>query len=113
MIHDPMLDNTQSNKERKTTMTSSNSQLFASLADHDIFYRWQRTHHMKGDNMTNQKKNTRSVDKKAPTRINIDSDKNSIHVKHLIILRPNLRKCCDKAKESDGQTMKGRIISDI
>ena len=109
MIHDPMLDNTQSNKERKTTMTSSNSQLFASLADHDIFYRWQRVHYnTNNDNMTNHSRKTRSVDKKAPKSVNTDSGKSKITVNHWIILRPNSTNFCDKQNQSDENIMKGR-----
>ena len=108
MINDPMHDNTQSNTERKTQMTSSSSQLFASLAGHDIFYRWQRIHNTNGDNMTNHNRKTLSVDKKAPAKMNDDSDKKSIFVNHLIILRPHSKKCCDKGQETDGKTMKGR-----
>ena len=66
-------------------MTSADSQLFASLDEYDIFYRWHRIH--SGDIMTNQKRKTKSVDKQAPTGINRESDNNTL-VRHFIILKP-------------------------
>ena len=111
MTNNSMHDNTQSNKAGETNMTSSNLQLFASLADHDIFYKWQRVHsNVRNDIMTNHIRKTRSVDKKAPTRMNIDSDKSKVIVSHLIILKPNSRNSCDKEESLDGITMKGRNL---
>ena len=112
MTNTPLHDDMQSNKAKETTVTSSNLQLFASLADHDIFYRWQRVHsNVRNDIMTNHIRKTKSVDKKAPTRMNIDSDKSKAIVSHLIILKPNSRNDCDKEESLDGITMKGRTLT--
>ena len=89
MTNNPLHDNTQSNKNSgETCMTSSNLQLFATLSDHDIFYRWQRVYNsnVNSDTMTNHTRKTRSVDKKAPKGMNNDSDKSKVLVSHLIIL---------------------------
>ena len=109
MTNTPPHDEMQSNKAKETTVTSSNLQLFASLADHDIFYRWQRVHNnTNSDNMTNHSRKTRSVDKKAPKSVNTDSGKSKITVNHWIILRPNSTNFCDNRNQSDENIMKGR-----
>ena len=66
-------------------VTSSNSQVFAYLCDHDIFYKWQRV--KSSDNMTNHKRSTQLADEKAPRKTNNDAAGNYC-VRHLIILKP-------------------------
>ena len=66
-------------------VTSSNSQVFAYLCDHDIFYKWQRV--KSSDNMTNHKRSAQLADEKAPRKTNNDAAGNYC-VRHLIILKP-------------------------
>ena len=87
-----MSNSNLSDQQDKTTkynsinMTSSKYKLFASLAEYDIFYRWQRIHNS-SDSMTNQNRKARLVDMKAPTRVNNESNRNT-SIQHFIILKP-------------------------
>ena len=72
-------------KHSVSYVTSSNSQVFAYLCDHDIFYKWQRV--KCSDNMTNHKRSTQLADEKAPRKTNNDAAGNYC-VRHLIILKP-------------------------
>ena len=95
--------NGEKGKTVNTNLTSYNTQLFASLADYDIFYRWKRTY--SNYSMTNHNRKTRTADKKAPIGINNESNDSTV-VRHFIILRPTSN--TSKDKEIKGSQLTGK-----
>ena len=90
-------------KNTNENVTSSSAQLFASLADYDIFYRWKRTNNR--DSVTNHNRKTRTADKKAPLGKSNESDA-STFVRHFIILRPSSN--ISKDEETKGSKLTGK-----